>query len=87
MGILSPKASVQPDRGVPGPLPVMGPWSGRITPLALDLAEDRGDTTLFSVAAGGLSQRQIDALDPVCGRLGLAFGLAVVLAAVLALAG
>lgn len=47
----------------------------------------RGDPTLLSIAAGGMSRHQIDALDPACGRLGLALGVAVALAAVLALAG
>ena len=90
MVILSPKtrsSANAPSCGIAGPLPVMGPWSGRIAPLALGWAEDRDDIGLFSIVGGGLSQRQIDALDPACGRLGLALGLAVVLAAALALAG
>lgn len=39
---------------------VVPPQAGRLVPLALCIAERDNDATLYSVASGGLSQRQID---------------------------
>ncbi|MCT8330061.1 hypothetical protein [Albidovulum sediminis] len=41
---------------------VVAPHLGRLHPLALDVAQDELEATTYSVAAGGLSQRQIGAV-------------------------
>jgi hypothetical protein len=40
----------------------VAPHLGRLLPLALDVAEDDLEATTYSVATGGLSQRQIGAV-------------------------
>ncbi len=64
MGILSPRNS-----GRSGAYPTAGratwivaPHFGRLLPLALDVAGDDLEATTYSVATGGLSQRQIGAV-------------------------
>lgn len=55
-----------------------GPFAARLMPLAADCARADArtcarraiDPTLFSVAAAGLSQRQIDGWDPARGGTG-----------------
>lgn len=41
---------------------VVAPHLGRLHPLALDVAQDELEATTYSVATGGLSQRQIGAV-------------------------
>lgn len=64
MGILSPRNS---GREVAHPTAeratwIVAPHLGRLLPLALDVAEDDLEATTYSVATGGLSQRQIGAV-------------------------
>lgn len=40
----------------------VSPLGGRLTPLAIDRARQRHDATLYSVAMGGMTQKQIDAV-------------------------
>ncbi|MBS0565016.1 MAG: hypothetical protein JSR87_11240 [Proteobacteria bacterium] len=51
-----------------------GPFAARLMPLAADCARSdarkRIDPALFSVAAAGLSQGQIDGWEPAPGRTG-----------------
>lgn len=47
------------------PLRVFGQAGGRLTPLALDNAQRKVDATLFSVATGGLTRKQIDEAELV----------------------